>query len=248
MKIYAHRGNKSEFPENSLQAFRSAIELGVDGVEVDVQLTLDQKPMILHDETVDRTSTGKGFLKDMTCETAKTLRLLNTDGRTSEESIPTLDEMLHLFDQLNFTGELNIELKTDQLEYEGIEQIVLDTVQHSKRAYKIIYSSFNWYTILRMKALNPEAELALLIAEPLLAYQNRIHEIGPSALHVDFRLVEKLDQDIVRPYPLRLWTINEKTEIVRWLTSDKQAVEVMMTDYPRLALSLRDQYKEKLKQ
>lgn len=245
MKIYAHRGNKSEFPENSLQAFRSAVELGVDGVEVDVQLTLDQKPLILHDETVNRTTTGTGYLKDMTSSNAKTLRLLNPDGTTSDESIPTLEEMLHLFDQLNFTGELNIELKTDQLEYEGIEQIVMDTVQQTKRAYKIIYSSFNWYTMLRMKALNPEAELALLIAEPLLAYQNRIPEITPSALHVDFRLVKQLDQEIVHPYPLRLWTINEEAEIVHWLTSNHKAVDVIMTDYPRRALSLRDQYSEK---
>lgn len=86
MKVYAHRGNKAEYPENSLQAFTSAIDLGVDGIEVDVQLTKDQHPMIIHDETLDRTSTGQGYLKDLLAAQVKEFHLLNPDGSKSSET------------------------------------------------------------------------------------------------------------------------------------------------------------------
>lgn len=239
MKVYAHRGNKAEYPENSLQAFTSAIELGVDGIEVDVQLTKDQHPMIIHDETLDRTSTGQGYLKDLLATQVKEFHLLNPDGSKSSETIPRLEEMLALFDSLDFKGELNIELKTDQFDYDGIEQLVLKTVGAKKRAYHIIYSSFNWHTIQRLKDLDPEADIALLIAEPLLPYLAHIPNFSPNALHIDFRLIGHLSNELKAAYPIRLWTVNGESELRRWLTSDEEIVEAVMTDHPKLAIALR---------
>lgn len=240
MKIYAHRGNKSEFPENSLQAFASSIELGVDGIEVDVQLTKDQVPMILHDETLDRTSKGEGYLKDKSAAQVKEFHLLNPDNSQSNETIPTLEEMLALFDALQFEGELNIELKTDQFDYDGIEQLVVGIVQAKERAYKVIYSSFNWHTIQRLQDLSPKADLALLIAEPLLPYLEHIPSFSPNALHIDFRLLDHLDNELQSAYPIRLWTVNDEAELKRWLVTDDNRVEAVMTDHPRLAIGLRE--------
>lgn len=243
MKIYAHRGNKSEFPENSLQAFRSAIELGVDGIECDVHLSADGQAIIIHDETIDRTTTGKGEIIEMSLSEIKKVNLVNPDGSISQEKIPTLTEMLEEFDRLSFKGELNIELKTDQHEYEGIEQLVKQIVEAKPRTYQIIYSSFNWHSIERMGQLTPQADLALLIAEPLLAYQKHIPVLKPSALHVDFKLVERLDSNYSQNLPLRLWTVNDQTELEKWLSEKETPVEVLMTDYPRLALQLREEIK-----
>lgn len=240
MKLYAHRGNKAEFPENSLHAFTSAIELGVDGIEVDVQLTKDKQLMIIHDETLDRTSTGQGYLKDQLAAQVKEFHLLNPDGSQSSEIIPSLEEMLALFDTLKFQGELNIELKTDQFDYDGIEKLLLEIVGAKERAYRIIYSSFNWHTIQRLKALDPEADIALLIAEPLLPYLEQIPNFSPNALHIDSRLIKQLSSELKAAYPIRLWTVNDEIELRHWLTSKDERVEAVMTDYPRFAIELRE--------
>lgn len=240
MKIYAHRGNKSEFPENSLLAFRSAIELGVDGIECDVHVSADGQAIIIHDETIDRTTTGKGEIIKMFLEEIKAVKLKRADETISDETIPTLNEMLEEFDRLAFTGDLNIELKTDQHEYAGIELLVKQLVDAKPRSYRIIYSSFNWRSIERMAALQPNAQLALLIAEPLLSYQNYIPSLKPAALHVDFKLVDKLDKVYSDSLPLRLWTVNEKEDIEKWLKAKESNVEVLMTDYPRDALKIRE--------
>lgn len=239
IKIYAHRGNKSEFPENSLLAFKSAIELGVDGIECDVHVSKDGQAIIIHDETVDRTSTGQGEIKEMTLADIKAVRLLNPDNSPSEEKIPTLSEMLDAFDTLNFNGALNIELKTDQYAYEGIEELVKELVETKSRTYTIIYSSFNWSSIQRMAQLQPNAELALLLAEPLLAHQSLISSLAPHALHVDYQLVDQLEETYQKTLPLRLWTVNEKAELEKWFLATDTKVEAIMTDYPRQALKMR---------
>ena len=239
MKIYAHRGNKSEFPENSILAFQSAIELGVDGIECDVHVSKDGKAIIIHDETIDRTSTGQGEIKEMTLADIKAVQLLNPDNSPSEEKIPTLSEMLEAFDTLKFNGALNIELKTDQHAYEGIEALVKELVEAKPRTYTIIYSSFNWTSIQRMAQLQPNAELALLLAQPLLAYQPLISSLAPHALHVDYKLVDHLDEAYQKTLPLRLWTVNETAALEKWFSATDTKVEAIMTDYPRQALKMR---------
>ncbi len=106
MLIYAHRGYSAKYPENTLSAFKAALP-HVDGIELDVQLTRDGRLVVIHDETVDRTTNGNGFVKDMTL---RQLRLLRTEGG---ERIPTLEEVLVLIEPSDVT--LNIELKTDSI-------------------------------------------------------------------------------------------------------------------------------------
>ena len=72
-KVFAHRGWSGKYPENTMLAFEKAIELGVDGIELDVHMSADRQLVIIHDETVDRTCNGKGFVKDMTVEELKAL-------------------------------------------------------------------------------------------------------------------------------------------------------------------------------
>lgn len=96
VKVIAHRGDWRNAPENSLTGLQNCIELGVDMVEVDIAMTKDSVLVLLHDETVDRTTNGFGFIKDLTLDSLQKLRLKRYDGTVTHESIPTLEELMLL--------------------------------------------------------------------------------------------------------------------------------------------------------
>lgn len=106
MMVAAHRGDSAHFPENTMAAFRAAIEVGVDMIETDVQLTRDGVPVLIHDKTVDRTTDGTGDVKDMTFAE---LRALNAGTEELPQQIPTLSELLELLQGTGVT--LNLEVK-----------------------------------------------------------------------------------------------------------------------------------------
>jgi len=94
--VCAHRGDWRNAPENSLQAVRNCIDMGIDIVEVDVQKTKDGRLILMHDETLDRTTTGKGYVKDWTLDSIKTLRLRSALTNPTNFAIPTLEEVMQL--------------------------------------------------------------------------------------------------------------------------------------------------------
>ena len=143
MKIYSHRGYSSKYPENTLIAFAKALEYDADGIECDVQLTKDRVPVIIHDEKINRTSNGKGYVKDYTYE-----ELLHFDfarhkpGDYGKLPIITLRELLLLIQDSKKFITLNIELKNDRFNYEGMEEIILNEVKDFEDKMAIFYSSF----------------------------------------------------------------------------------------------------------
>ena len=94
--IFAHRGDWRNAPENSLQAYQNCIDAGFDGIEVDVQLTKDSVLVMMHDRTLDRTTTGKGNVSDYTLEEIKQLYLRNPIRVVTRQKVPTFDEVLAL--------------------------------------------------------------------------------------------------------------------------------------------------------
>ena len=117
-KIFAHRGASAYAPENTLAAFDLTQRLGADGIELDVQLTKDGEVVVIHDETIDRTGTGKGNVRDHTLAELKKLSFHNRMEQYRGEQIPTLREVLDLVK--NGDMEVNIELKTGIFWYPGI--------------------------------------------------------------------------------------------------------------------------------
>ena len=117
-KIFAHRGSKSNRPENTLAAFSEAIKVGSDGIELDVHLTKDNQIVVIHDESIDRTTNGTGLIRDLTF---KDIRQYSAgawfDTQYKFEKVPLLSEVLDLLCDLKFTGILNIEIKTDNFAY-----------------------------------------------------------------------------------------------------------------------------------
>ena len=132
LQIYAHRGSSGTHPENTLPAFAEAVRVGADGIELDVHLSKDGYLIVMHDEEVDRTTNGKGLIREKTLEE---LKKLNAGGKFSKEfpaaKVPELKEVLGLLLQKNYRGMLMIEIKTDQYEYPGIEEKLAETLKSS---------------------------------------------------------------------------------------------------------------------
>lgn len=159
MKKLAHRGYSAKYPENTMEAFIKAYEQGFDGVETDVHLTLDDELVLIHDEKINRTSTGKGYVKD---HTLKELRNYNFNYKAyGEYHIPTLKELLEFIQDKEFV--VNIESKTDVIHYDGIEAKVLKLVKELGVEDKVYYSSFYLPTLLKIKELNPDAYVGYLM-------------------------------------------------------------------------------------
>jgi glycerophosphoryl diester phosphodiesterase len=151
----AHRGASGSFPENTLCAFRAAIEAAADACELDVRLTSDNAAVVIHDETVDRTTDGHGPVAAMTLEE---LKRLDAGGgfapRFRGERIPTLEETFTL--AAGRCG-LHVELKA-----EGVERSVGAIVRAHDALENSMASSFDWEMLARARAAEPRLRIALL--------------------------------------------------------------------------------------
>ena len=223
-KIYGHRGSSGICPENTLLSFRTAIEQGADGIELDVHLTKDGIPIVIHDEMLERTTNGAGFVKNFT------VNELQAFDAGNGETIPTLREVLHLLDGTSV--ELNIELKTTLLLYEGIEEKVLSVVQKFGAGRKVVYSSFHLPTLLRLKATDNTANIAWLLEMgfPLPHPADCIETLNLEALHLGANMFMANPEHYSEVSDkIRIWTVNNP--------ADAQAlaafgVAAIITDYP----------------
>src|SRR5699024_2808233 len=118
--VFGHRGYPARFPENSLAGFSYALDHGIEGLEFDVHLTADHVPVIMHDEQIDRTTDGSGRIDRYTFNQLRQFRL------TNGEPIPSFAEFLKLVTDREV--QLNLELKTEKIQYPGIEAIVMRMV------------------------------------------------------------------------------------------------------------------------
>ena len=165
-KVWAHRGASGYAPENTLDAFQKAVEMGADGIELDVQMTKDSELVVIHDETIDRVSNGKGWVKDYTYEELKKINFNKTHLEYTKEEIPTLEQVYRLIKPTNLT--INVEIKTGIVFYPGIEERVLELTERLGMKERVIYSSFNHYTIRKIKELDPQAKTGMLYEDGII--------------------------------------------------------------------------------
>ena len=165
-KVWAHRGASGYAPENTLDAFRKAVEMGADGIELDVQMTKDGELVVIHDETIDRVSNGKGWVKNYTYEELKKFNFNKTHLEYTKEEIPTLEQVYLLIKPTNLT--INVEIKTGIVFYPGIEERVLELTERLGMKERVIYSSFNHYTIRKIKELDPQAKTGMLYEDGII--------------------------------------------------------------------------------
>ena len=137
--IYGHRGASGYAPENTLEAFRLAMEMGADGFELDVHLSQDGELVVIHDESVDRTTDGTGFVRDLTLAQLKALDASNHMPAYRGARIPTLGEVYDLIRDTHHI--VNVEIKTDECFYPGIEKKCIALAQEKNVEDRILYSS-----------------------------------------------------------------------------------------------------------
>lgn len=236
-KVWAHRGASAYAPENTLEAFLLAAEQGADGVELDVQLTKDGEMVVVHDEEIDRVSDGSGFVKDYTLAELKILNFNKTHPEYQDVKIPTLREV---YEALKPTGmTINVELKTGIFWYKDLEKKVLELTKEMEMEDRVIYSSFNHYSIQQMKKIVPEAETAYLYSDVILnvteyAKNTKVDGLHPAVYHV--KMADFLKEYLGSNLNVRVWTVNEKADM-KWLID--AGVTAIITNYPDMAVQIK---------
>lgn len=213
MKELAHRGYSALYPENTMEAFIQAYYKGFDGVETDVHMTRDGHLVLIHDEKINRTSDGKGYVKDMTLSE---LRQYNFCYEKSERyPIPTLKELLEFIQDKDFL--VNIELKTDVIHYEGIEEKVYQMVKDYGVENQIYYSSFYLPSVLKIMQLDPEAYVGYLMEKnykkkTLELYTNHIQAYHPRYNYLNEKRIKELKENDIC---IGTWTVPSRKEYER---------------------------------
>lgn len=238
MKIYAHRGFSGEYPENTMLAFRKAIEIGADGIELDIHLSKDGEVMIIHDEALVRTTGRSGVVSDYTRSELEKI----SAGKTKEDSfgftpIPSLEEFLSFMAE-HKDKVTNIELKTAPVYYPGIEEKALALVKKAGLEKNIIWSSFNWLSVLKMKNLAPGMPAGLLFEGcPMYNMAPLFKDFNVDFYHPDFK---DLTDGIVKGLTaggigLNVWTVNEEEQMKQCIDWD---INALITNYPDRAIAL----------
>ena len=238
--VLGHRGAAGYYPENTLLSFSKALEMGADGVELDVQMSADGELIIMHDETLDRTTDGHGFVKDMTFEELRKLNAAVKHPEAGYCQIPTLKEVLQLIRDNHKI--VNIEIKSGVFDYPGIVDKVMALVREMEMEDSVIYSSFNHYSCLRVHELDPDAYVGLLYADRFIDTEEYVKKHGGNALHPAIYFL--LNPETVRKaaelgLDINVWTVDE---IPHLHMACQMHLTTIITNYPDRALSVVTQY------
>lgn len=204
MKIWAHRGCSQRYPENTLLAFERAAKIeGLEGIELDIQLTKDGHMVVIHDERVDRTTDSIGEVRQYTLAELKKLRIDAGNGKY--EQIPTMEEVLDLLgDKLKSGLRLNIELKNSVFPYEGMEEKIVDFVHRYEVQENVIYSSFYALSLEKLRKLDAVAEIGILDAKVSDCLYKQRGGCGANALHPYWRGMD-LPKEMFNGYTVRAY-------------------------------------------
>jgi glycerophosphoryl diester phosphodiesterase len=250
LSLQAHRGAAGLAPENTLAAFRMALDLGADGTEMDLQVTKDGVVVVIHDDTVDRTTDGRGRIGDLTLAEIKRLDAGAKFGPVFRgERIPTLRELIDL---VRASGRerfrLNLEIKFVEGR-EGhpadLEERVLAVLTETNFLARVITQSFYHPSAAKMKRLAPGIPAGLLVGQkrqppdPVAAVRDhRVDYYAPHHSLVTPELLRTLHQAGI---PVVTWTVNDPADMRRLISMGLGALpgDGMISDYPDRLVDLR---------
>lgn len=239
--VLGHRGASGYAPENTIESFKMALDMNADGIELDVQMSKDGVLVIIHDELIDRTSNGKGWVKDYTFEELRSFNFNNHKEGYEFCNIPTLEEVLELF---KGTGKLiNIEIKSNIINYPDIVKKTIDMVRKHEMQDQVLYSSFNHQSCLEVEAYDPDAYVGFLYEDGFLNVPEYVRENNGDALHPAlYFLLDPLYMPRARKNGLEVnvWTINEEYQME---LGCKLGITSIITNYPDKALKIVEKYK-----
>lgn len=191
-------------PENTLLAFEKAMNVqGLTGIELDIQLTKDGRLVVIHDERVDRTTEGIGYVRDYTLSQLKKLHIYADDRLT--QSIPTMEEVFDLLETHLKSGlKLNIELKNSVYSYNGMEEKIVEMVYKRGVQNAIVYSTFYANSLEKIKMLDPNTELGVLDSRASDCMYKIKGGCGAAALHPFWKGID-LAVEQLAGYTVRVW-------------------------------------------
>jgi glycerophosphoryl diester phosphodiesterase len=230
--IEAHRGDSTNAPENTLAAFRAAVALPVKWIELDVHPTQDGALVVIHDDTVDRTTDGSGAVCDLTREALRRLDAGSWfDAQFAGERIPTLAEVLDLVAP---TGtRLNIEIKSPPPGLD-VARPVVELLRQAGKAREYVVSSFDLSVLLEVQATAPEITLALIGLGPEilpLALQHRLPWIHGYHATLDEAIIREAHANGIK---VNAWTVDDPSTLTAWVA---KGLDKLCTNRPATMLA-----------
>jgi glycerophosphoryl diester phosphodiesterase len=235
--IFAHRGASAHAPENTISAFLLAIEHGADGIEFDVKVTRDGRVIVLHDQTLQRTTTGTGDLKNFSYDE---LRKLDAGSKFSakfnNEKLPNLEEV---FEAVGNRIGINIELTNYATPGDDLIEKIANILAKVKDTSKVMFSSFNWSNLKKVRKLCPGIPCGILALPGIAGWLSRSYftrNVPHEAVHPYFAdvSINSVQNWHRQGFKVNIWTVNDPKEMLRLKDI---GVDMIMTDDPALAKS-----------
>ena len=217
-----HRGAKGLAAENTLASFQKALDWKVDGIELDVHLSLDGQIVVMHDETIDRTTNGTGAVNALSLSELKAFRI------EQQHQIPTLAEVFDLVKRRVF---INIELKGEGTA-QPVAALIKNYVLEKGWTYPdFIVSSFDWNALKEVKRLDPKIRIGVLTSTDLDLAVDFAEFIAAYAIHPYFHLLTKENTRRLQEkgFKILAWTVNEVEDIQKIKSFKTNGI---MTDFP----------------
>ncbi len=192
--VAAHRAAHIDLPENSLPAIQRAIDLGVDIIELDVQVSKDGIPVLMHDRTIDRTTTGSGKVPAYTLAELKALRLIH-NGDTTDQQIPTFAEAIQVCKNKVL---IDVDLKTDQLD------AILKVAKTNNAEDHLVFFDSDYEALQYIASENP----GLILMPRAYSYQmvdSAIATFRPEIIHIDFSFYDQKTVRLIKNHNARTW-------------------------------------------
>lgn len=213
-----------------MPAVELALRQGADGVEIDVQLSSDGQVVVVHDETVDRTTDGAGAVRALSWATLRSLDASTGLNGFAGTPIPTLTEVLDLARH----AVVNIELKNGETPSPGLEERVVAAVASCRAEDRVVYSSFRQASLQQLRSLGVSAPVGLLYSHPRWRPGRDAQRVGATAVHPPLQtvggwLVRRIHR---RGLPIHVWTVNAAADVRRMA---RLGVDAIITDFPAAA-------------
>ena len=236
--VFAHRGACAHAPENTISSFELAVEHLADAVELDAKLSMDGQVMVIHDQTVDRTTDGHGSVNEMTCAELKNLDAGSKfNSKYAGEKIPTLDEVFEHVGQKLF---VNVELTNYGSRNDDLVEKVVQVVKRQNMQGRVLFSSFLPKNLKIAQQLLPDTPVAILCLPGIggvITRSSLLRTTSPEIIHPYLTDVNQgfVNREHKNGRRVHVWTVNLEADLKRMLSL---GVDGIFTDDPQKARKL----------
>ncbi|MBD3287499.1 glycerophosphodiester phosphodiesterase [candidate division KSB1 bacterium] len=247
--VIAHRGSSAEYPENTLAAFKAAVDVNADYIELDVHLSKDGEIVVLHDDTIDRTTDGTGFVSDYTVAELRGFDAGSWfDPKFKDEHIPTLLEAIEVVE--NTQTRLCVEIKEkEKKHYPGLEKRLVEIIHQNDLIGHLVVTSYNKNVVKNLKELEPKVAIAY---DPndgeYKEFQKQAAQCPVVILNTGANMAcfnhknlsdEIISECLYNGVPLWVWTVDDEGRMKELVTS---GIEAIMTNKPDVLRHVVDQH------